>query len=122
MQAKTSAGNDCLRFPQVTCGNSPAPVGNSHEAFIVRVRVDFLKPRDASFYPVPNTLTEVTIAAFEVNGKPFKFDSVPKKLDCSLLALQSIIQKIHFNEKFFAIAEMIGNWLLSLLTSFTILE
>ena len=122
MQAEISAGNDCLRFPQVTCGNSHAPVGNLQEAFIVRVRADFLKPRDASFYRVPNTLIEVTLAAFEVNGKLFKFDSVPKKLDSSLLALQSVIQKIHLNEKFFTIAKMIGNWLLSLLTFLTILE
>ena len=122
MQAKISAGNDCQRFQHLTGGNSPAPVVNLHEAFIVRVKADFLKPREASFYPVPNTLTEVTLAAFEVNGKSFKFDSVPKKLDCSMLALQSIIQKIHLNEKFLSIAKMIGNWLLSLLTSFTILE
>ena len=60
MQAKISAGNDCLRFPQVTGGNLPAPAGNLREAIIVRVRVDFLKPRDVSFYPVPNILTEVT--------------------------------------------------------------
>ena len=93
MQAKISAGNDCLQFSQVTCGNSPAPVGNLHEAFIVRVRADFFKPRYASFYPVPITLTEVTLAAFEVNGKSFKFDSVSKKLDCSLLPHQTVIQK-----------------------------
>ena len=80
MQAKIYAGNDCLRFPQVTCENLPVPAGNLHEAFIVRVRTDFLKPRDSSFYPVPNTLTEVTLAAFEINGKPSKFDSVPKKI------------------------------------------
>ena len=61
MQAKISAGNDCLRFPRVSGGNLPAPAGNSHEVFIVRVRVDFFKPRDVSFYPVPNTLTKVTI-------------------------------------------------------------
>ena len=93
MQGKISAGNDRLRFPQVTCGNLLAPAGNSREAFIVRVKMDFLKPRDAFFYSVPKTLTEVTLAAFEVNGKRFKFDSVPKKLDCSLLALQAVIQK-----------------------------
>ena len=58
----------------------------------------------------------------KINGKPFKNDSVPKKLDCSLLALHSVIQKMNLNEKFFTIAKMIGNWLLSLLTSFTILE
>ena len=28
MQAKFSAGNDCLRFPHVTGGNLPAPAGN----------------------------------------------------------------------------------------------
>ena len=99
-----------------------APAGNLREAFIVPVRADYLKPRDVSFYPVPNTLTEVTLAAFEVNGKPVKFLSVPKKMDCSLFALQSVIQNIHLNQKFFTIAKMIGNWLLSLLTSFTILE
>ena len=78
MQAKISAGNYCLRFPQVTGGNLSAPAGNLGEVFIIRVRADSLKPRDASFYPVPNTLTEVTLAAFEVNGKSFKFDSVQK--------------------------------------------
>ena len=61
MQAKNSAGNDWLRFPRVTGGNLPAPAGNSHEVFIVHVRVDFFKPRDVSFYTVPNTLTKVTI-------------------------------------------------------------
>ena len=91
--SKISEGNDCLRFPQVTCGNLPAHAGNIREAFIVRVRADFLKPRNASFDPVPKTLTEVTLAVFEVIGKPFKSDSVPKKLDRSLLALESVIQK-----------------------------
>ena len=61
MQEKISAGNDCLRFHRVTGGKLPAPAGNSHEVFFVRVRADFLKPRDVSFYPVPNTLTRVTI-------------------------------------------------------------
>ena len=61
MQAKISAGTDCLRFLRVTGGNLPAPAGNLHEAFIVCVQADFFKPRDVSFYPVPNTLTKVTI-------------------------------------------------------------
>ena len=60
MQTKVSAVNDCLRFPQVTGGNLPAPVSNLDEAFIVRVRADFLKPRDVFFYPVSKTSTEVT--------------------------------------------------------------
>ena len=55
---KVYAGNDCLRFPQVTLGNLPAPVGNLPEAFIVCVSADFLKPRENSSYPVGNTLTE----------------------------------------------------------------
>ena len=58
MQAKIFAGNDCLGFPQVTGENLPAPAGNLGEAFIVRVRADFLKPRDVSFYPVPKSSTK----------------------------------------------------------------
>ena len=61
MQAKISAGTDCLRFPRVTGGNLPAPAGTSHEVFINRVRADFFKNRDNSSYPVPNTSTKVTI-------------------------------------------------------------
>ena len=60
MQAKISAGTDCMRFPRVTGGKLPATSGNSHEVFIVRVRADFFKPRDVSFNPVPNTSTKVT--------------------------------------------------------------
>ena len=60
MQAKISAGTDCLRSPRVTGGNLPAPAGNSHECLILRVRVVSFKPRDVSFYPVSNTLTKVT--------------------------------------------------------------
>ena len=61
MQAKISAGSDRLQFLQVTCGNLPANAGNLREAFIVRVKVNFLKPRDVFFHPVPNNLTKVTI-------------------------------------------------------------
>ena len=48
MQAKISAGTDGLRFLRITGGNLPAPAGNLREAFIVRVREDFFKPRDVS--------------------------------------------------------------------------
>ena len=41
MQAQIFAGNDYLRFPQVTGGNLPAPAGNLREAFIDLVRADF---------------------------------------------------------------------------------
>ena len=67
MQAKISAGNDRLRFPQVTGGNFPAPAGKLHEAFIVPVRSAFFKgkgERHVSFYPVPNTLTKITTCCF----------------------------------------------------------
>ena len=37
MQAKISAGIDCLRFPRVTGGNLPAPAVNLGEAFIIHV-------------------------------------------------------------------------------------
>ena len=60
MHAKISAGNDCLRFPQDTGSKLPAPAGNSRDAFTVRVKADFIKPRDISCYPVPNTLTKIT--------------------------------------------------------------
>ena len=49
MQAKISTGTDCLRFLRVTGGNLPAPAGNSHEVFIIRVRVDFFKARAVFF-------------------------------------------------------------------------
>ena len=41
MQAKISAGNDCLRFPQLTGGNLIAAAGILVKAFIVRVRAIF---------------------------------------------------------------------------------
>ena len=41
MQAKISAGTDCLQFPRVIGGNLPAPASNSGEVFIVRVWADF---------------------------------------------------------------------------------
>ena len=43
MQAKISAGTDCMRFPCVTGGNLPAPAGNSLEVFIVCLRANFFK-------------------------------------------------------------------------------
>ena len=67
MQAKISAGNDCLRFSQVTGRNFPAPADKLGEAFIVPVRSAFLEgegERHVSFYPVPNSLTKVTTCCF----------------------------------------------------------
>ena len=59
-QADISAGNDSLRFPQVIGKNSPVPAGNLRKAFILRVRVDFFKPRVTFFHPAPNKFTKVT--------------------------------------------------------------
>ena len=81
------------KSPQVFCRNLPARAGNLRETFIVRVRAEFLKSRDASFYPVPNTLTQVTFAAFEVNGKPFKFDYVPKNWTVHCLLFNPLSKK-----------------------------
>ena len=58
MQAKISAGTDCLRFLRVTGENLSAPAGNSHEVFIVRVRADFFSPRDVSFLSSSKHLDE----------------------------------------------------------------
>ena len=63
MQAKKSAGSDCLQFLQVTGGNLPAFAGILREAFIVRVKADFIKPRDVSIYPVPKIMTKVTTSS-----------------------------------------------------------
>ena len=49
IRAKISAGNDCLRFPQVTGGKLAAPAGTLGETFIVRVRADFSKSKDNLF-------------------------------------------------------------------------
>ena len=87
MHAKISAGNDCLRFSRVAGGNLPAPASNLREAFIVCIRADFNKPSDVSFYPVPKQFDQ---------SNHLLPDSVPKKVDCSLLALQSVIQKNKF--------------------------
>ena len=95
MQAKISASNDCLWFPQVIDRNLPASANSKRKAFIVRVRAGIIKPKIVSPHPVPNTFTKVTTcAAFEVINKPSKNDSVPKKVDCSMLAVQFVIQKI----------------------------
>ena len=48
-QVNFSAGNDCLRFLQVTGGNLPAPAGISTAAFSVSARADFFQPKDFYF-------------------------------------------------------------------------
>ena len=93
MQAKISAGTDCLRLPRVTGGNLPAPAGNSYEVFILRIRADFFQPRDVSFYPIPNTLTKVTISCLWSQWWTLQIWFCSKKVDCFLLALLTVIQE-----------------------------
>ena len=96
MQAKISACNDCRRFPQVTGGNFSAPAGKLGEAFIVPVRSAFFKrkgEKDVSFYPVPNTLTKVTTCFFWSQWWTLQILFRFKKLNCFLLALETLIQK-----------------------------
>ena len=93
MQAKISEGADCLRFLRVTGGNLPAPVGNSHKIFIVRVQSDFFKPRDVLLIQFQTPWPKWPFVAFEVNGEPFKFDFVPKTFNRSLMAFQTVIQE-----------------------------
>ena len=52
MPAKISAGNDCLRFPQVSGGNFPAPAAKIGEAFIVPVRSAFFKGKGKGTFPL----------------------------------------------------------------------
>ena len=61
-----------------------------------------------------------SLAAIEANGKPFKIDSVSKKVDCSLLTLQSVTEKNIFQTKNSSPSiKIINNWLLSLLSQFS---
>ena len=100
MRAKISAGNDCLRFPQVTGGNLTAPEGYLHEAFIVRVTADFIESKNAFFYPVPNNLTKVTICCLWSQWKNLPNRFCSEKDDRSLLAAQCVIQNITARWKF----------------------
>ena len=114
MQAKISAGTDCLRFLRVTGGNLPAPAGNSHEVFIVRVRADFFKPRDVSFCPVPNTLTKVTICCLWSQWWTLQILFCSKNLEVFFAGSSNRYPKKQLAKKVFTTIKMIGNWLLSL--------
>ena len=60
------------------------------------------------------------LAAFEVKGKPSKM-TLFQKSGLIIVIFIPIFKKV-FSKKFFTIAEMVGNSLLSPLTSFKILE
>ena len=64
MQAKFSAGNDCLRLRQLISRYLPALAYNFPEAFTVHVRVVFFQPGVTSFDPVPKNLLKVNILRF----------------------------------------------------------
>ena len=115
MQANVSAGTDCLRFLRVTGGILPAPAGNSHEVFIVRVRADFFKPRDVSFYPVPNTLTKVTICCLWSQWWTLQIWFRFKNIEVFLAGSSNRYPKKNSSlKKSSVLSKMIGNWLLSL--------
>ena len=114
MQAKISAGTDCLRFLRVTGRNLPAPAGNSHEVFIFRVRADFFKPRDVSFYPVPNTLTKVTICFLWSQWWTFQIRFCSKSVEVFFAGSSNQYPKKSLAEKVFTTIKKIVNWLLSL--------
>ena len=112
MQAKISAGADCLRFLRVTGGNLPAPAGNSHEVFILRLRADFFKPRDVSFYPVLNSLTKVTICCLWSQPWTLQIWICSKNNEVFLAGFSNRYPKKQLAEKVFTTIKMIGNWLL----------
>ena len=114
MQAKISAGTICLRFLRVTGGNLPPSAGNSHETFIVRVQADFLKPRDVSFYPVPNTLTKVTICCLWSQWWTLQILFCSKNVEVFLAGSSNRYPKKQLAEKVFTTIKMIGKWMLSL--------
>ena len=114
MQAKISAGTDRLRFLRVTGGNLPAPAGNSHEVFIIRVQADFFKPRDVSFYPSPNTLTKVTICFLWSQCWTFQIWFCSKSVEVYFAGSSNQYPKKPLAEKVFTTIKMIGNWLMSL--------
>ena len=49
-----------------------------------------------------------------MNGKNFHTDFAPKKVDCTLMVLQPVVQKIQSAENFFTLVKFIRNRLLSL--------
>ena len=110
MQAKISAGNDCLRFPRVTGGNLTAPAGNLRETFIVRVRADFFEPRDVSFYPVPNTLTKVATCCLWSQWYTLQTWFCSRK-DGLFVVGFSIRYPKTYTEKFFTITNLLRNGL-----------
>ena len=117
MQPKITGGNDCLRFPQVTGGNFPAPAGKLGEAFIVPVRSAFFKKKgekDVSFYPGPNTLTKITSCCFWNLGWTLQIWFCFKKVELFFADSSNPYPKRQLAENVLTTNKVIGNWLLSL--------
>ena len=117
MQAKISAGNDCLRFPRVTGGNLSAPAGNSHEVFIVRVS------RPGGFFQTSGRFFLSSSKHFDQNThllplksmvNPSNMNFFQKKAGLFLAGSSNRYPKKQLAEKVFTTIKMIGNWLLSL--------
>ena len=119
---KISAGNDCLPFPQVTGGHLLAPAGNLSEAFIDPVRADFFKRRDVFLSNIKQFDQCNHLLPLKSMVNLSKLILFQKSWTLHSWLFNPLSKKIHFSEKLFSIAKMIGNWLLSPLTSFTILE
>ena len=74
-------------------GRFTAPADSSRQASDVHAKVEFFKPRDVSFYPVPKIAgPKKPLAASEFNRKIFEIDFAPKKLNCSLFVVRCSIR------------------------------
>ena len=94
MQAKFPTGKDCLGFLQVSDKIHRHPRVVYVKPF-VRVMVGFLEPRGVFLSSTKqfDQSNHLLPLKFEVNGKPYKNDSVPKKMKCSFLVVQFVIPK-----------------------------
>ena len=113
MQAKISVGNDYLRFPQVTGGILLCPQV-IHMKSLLFASGRILLNLGMFFLSSTKQFGQYNhLLSLRSKVNPSIRILFQKKLDCSLLALQSVIQKKQFNKKFFTLAKMIGNCLLS---------
>ena len=119
MHVKLSAGNDCLRFPQVVGGNLSTPAGKLREVFSVPVRSAFFEPGDVFFYPVSNNFTNATICLLPLRSMINSSNLILfQKMDFSLLAFQWVIQNkfqwrtLHYRQNDWELI-VVTFWLLS---------
>ena len=98
MQAKNSAGNDCPRLPRVAGRNLTATAGNLREAF----RASLTWKSQGRFFQTQGRFLLTSSKQFDQSNHLPPLKSMvntsnlilfQKKLDCSLLAFQSAVQK-----------------------------